>query len=116
MAREKRAGILPNRGAGSKRKLNESFAQLSQTIHSFSTGDFSLASRKNFEFSFAHTSELKKNFSALFTRSGPLLVRPCEFIYAQWVRSKKNALRLDENRAGLEPCAIPGGGAIKTHE
>jgi hypothetical protein len=47
-AREKRAGILPNRDAGSKRKLNESFAQLSQTIHSFSTGEFSVASRKIF--------------------------------------------------------------------
>jgi hypothetical protein len=33
--------------------LNESFAQLSQFIHSFSTGNFLVASRKSFEFSFA---------------------------------------------------------------
>jgi hypothetical protein len=39
---EKRAGILPNRGAGSKRKLNEHLAQAPQKIHSFSTDDFSV--------------------------------------------------------------------------
>jgi hypothetical protein len=41
-AMEKRAGILPNRGAGSKRKLNEDLAQAPQKIHSFSTDDFSI--------------------------------------------------------------------------
>jgi hypothetical protein len=43
IAREKRAGILPNRDAGSKRKLNESFAQTSQNVHSFSTADYFVA-------------------------------------------------------------------------
>jgi hypothetical protein len=39
-AQEKRAGILPNRNAGSKRKLSKPFAQASQNVHSFSTVDF----------------------------------------------------------------------------
>jgi hypothetical protein len=43
IAREKRAGILPNRDAGSKRKLNKSFTQTSQNVHSFSTADFFVA-------------------------------------------------------------------------
>jgi len=47
-AQEKRAGILPNRDAGSKRKLSESFAQTSQNVHSFSTADFLVDSQKDF--------------------------------------------------------------------
>jgi hypothetical protein len=39
---------LPNRDAGSKRKLSKVFAQTSQNVHSFSTVDFLVDSWKNF--------------------------------------------------------------------
>jgi hypothetical protein len=60
IAREKRAGILPNRDAGSKRKLYEPSTQISQIIHSFSTGDFLVDSRKNLKADLVTAQHFKK--------------------------------------------------------
>src|SRR5271156_950293 len=77
---EKRAGILPNRGAGSKRKLNEHLAQAPQKIHSFSTGEFSVDFLKKFSARSAHgnfatTSSRKKLRMLARVSASPLLGR-----------------------------------------
>jgi hypothetical protein len=96
-ALEKRAGILPNRDAGSKRKLSGIFAQTSQNVHSFSTADFPVASPKKImtdyfvKFKFREISWMRRcNWSET------LLIRTREFIHAERIYGEKNAVGLDK--------------------
>src|ERR1700683_1942410 len=55
-----REGVLPNRNVGSKRKLNKPFTQISQIIHSFSTGDYLVDSGKNCKTAFLNRDRIAK--------------------------------------------------------
>jgi hypothetical protein len=79
-ARKKRAGILPNRDAGSKRKLREVYAQTPQNVHSFSTDDFLIASWKNLVTSLFQEFTCEKYLSPRrFVCRGTLFVGTHEF-------------------------------------
>jgi hypothetical protein len=108
---EKRAGILPNRNAGSKRKLYEPFTQISQIIHSFSTGDFLVDSRKNLKAPFFTAVGSQKLVNAARSNQSSVCLGR-QNAYTP-VCDNKNSLGLDQNRVGLDPHAVRSGGAVR---
>jgi hypothetical protein len=90
-ALEKRAGILPNRDAGSKRKLSEIFAQTSQNVHSFSTVDFPVASPKKIMTDYF----VKFSFREIFMDEAPQLERDAAYRDAR-IHTRREDLRREE--------------------
>src|ERR1700691_3838078 len=90
-ALDKRAGILPNRDAGSKRKLSEVFAQTPQNVHSFSTVDFLVASRKNIMTDYF----VEFSFREIIRDEAPQRERDAAYRHAR-IQARREDLRREE--------------------